>query len=101
MSVIAFMFGFATLATQDLTENQRDARCAVALQAMTEKASDEKLVSALTGIMLFYVGRLSARNEAGKIESILDAGGSGVDPADYQTIAGECAKQMKTLTGAS
>jgi len=78
----------------------QDARCTIALQNMAEAITDPAGKSAVTGVMLFYMGRLSARLRPDQIEGVVNDAGEGFDEAGYRDFALKCVEDMKKLSGA-
>jgi len=97
---LALALTLSAPAAQDFTDIEKDARCTIALQSVSEKATDPGAKAALEGLMMFYVGRLSVRVSAGQMESTINAAGTTLKESEYREVARQCTEGVRTLTGA-
>ena len=98
---LALMLGAAAPAAQD-PALEKDARCVVALQKMIDTpdlAANKDGKAAVTGIMLFYLGRMSTRIAPAQIESAIDGAAAAWSTSDYKAPALQCIEEMRQLSG--
>jgi hypothetical protein len=104
--VLALALGAAAPAPapQNFTETQKDARCVVALTKMTETpevSANAEGKAAVTGVMLFFMGRLSTRVAPGQMAQTTNEAEASLPASEYKAHALECINRMRTLAGIS
>jgi hypothetical protein len=99
VSVLARTLGVAAPPVQVLTDNEKDARCVVSTQRVSESVADGEQKNAALKVMVFYVGRLTARLSPKELEAIVNRAYDNMAPNQYLPIAMECGEEMARLTG--
>ena len=97
---LALALTLSTPAVQD-PALEKDGRCVVALQGMSEQIDDPKAKDALNGIMFFFLGRMSARLAPDKMETAINDAGEALPKDQYREVGLDCVEQMRVLSGAA
>ncbi|MCW3846743.1 hypothetical protein OF829_05790 [Sphingomonas sp. LB-2] len=79
---------------------EKDARCVVAMQGMSDQIDDPEAKNALNGIMFFFLGRMSARLAPNQMEGAINDAGEALPKDQYREVGLDCVEQMRVLSGA-
>lgn len=76
-----------------------DAKCAAAMNALSEKVTDAEQKTGATGAMMYYLGRIAGRSGQAALKPALDAATPLIDAAALPTLAGTCASAVQGAVG--